>query len=93
VRGVDFAFSVPAYHSLLFLCSTETVPGTDFVEDFHKTIARMPRPEQGTPPVTTKGNKVEIASTVVASQRVAHRRKTRTLKTEGCGTPSSTYMG
>jgi hypothetical protein len=67
----------------------EFVPGTDFVEYLYETISRSPRPKIWTAPVTTESDEVEITVAIVASQRVAHRRKTRTLKPEGCGTQVS----
>ena len=72
----------------------ESVSGTYFIKYFHKAIAHTPCPQKRAPTVTTKSHKVEIASSAMASQRNAHRRKTRTLKPEGCGTPPSPiYMG
>ncbi len=64
----------------------EFVAGTHFVEYLYETIARSPRSEKGTPAIATESHEVEVAAAVMASQGVAHRRKTRTLKTEGCGT-------
>jgi hypothetical protein len=65
---------------------SEAISRPYFLQDFHKPIPRPPRPQEGSSAVAAESNKVEIASPVIASQRVAHRRKTRTLKTEGCGT-------
>jgi len=64
----------------------ESMPGTYLVKYSHKAIARAPRSEERASAVTTKGHEVKITAAIMASQGVAHRRKTRTLKTEGCGT-------
>jgi len=45
----------------------ETVSGTHFVKHSHEAIAGVPRPEEWASPVTTEGNKVEVASSVMAS--------------------------
>jgi hypothetical protein len=45
----------------------ESVSGTHFGKHSHEAIACVPRPEEWTSPVTTEGNKVEVASSVLAS--------------------------
>jgi hypothetical protein len=62
------------------------VPGTHFVKYSHKTIARPPRPKKRATAVATERDEVEITLSVMTPQRDAHRRRTRTLETEGCGT-------
>jgi len=66
----------------------EAVPVAHLVENFDKAFPRSPRPEKGTPPVAAKRDEMKIASPVKLLQGIAHRRKTRTLKIEGCGTRS-----
>jgi len=62
------------------------VPGTHFVKDSHEAIARAPRSKKRAAPVAAESDEVEITSSEITPQRVAHGRTTRTLKTEGCGT-------
>jgi hypothetical protein len=65
----------------------EFVPRTHLVEYFYKPIACASRTQEWAATVTTKRNEVEIASSVEALQRVAHRSQTRTLENpQGCGT-------
>jgi hypothetical protein len=52
-------------------------------------LSRSRCPEIWTAPVATESHEVEITVAIVASQRVAHQSKTRTLKPEGSGTQVS----
>jgi hypothetical protein len=45
----------------------ESVSGTHFVKHSHEVIACVPRSEEWASPVATEGNKVEVASSVMAS--------------------------
>lgn len=67
----------------------EFVPGAHLVEYFYKPIACASRSQEWAATLTTKGNEVEIASSVVALQRVAHRSKTRTLEIHKGAAPTS----
>jgi hypothetical protein len=73
--------------------NVKSVPRTHFIEYLYKAIARPPRSKKRTSPITTEGHEVKIAQSVITPQRVAHRRKTRTLKTAGCGTQASCLQG
>src|SRR5712692_1524560 len=44
------------------------------------------------PAVTTEGDEVEISASVIARQRVTHRRKTRTLKNQRVRHPPPPYL-
>jgi hypothetical protein len=68
----------------------EFVPGAHTVEDFHKLVTGTPRSKKRSATVTTEGDEVEIASTVIAPQRVAHNRKTRTLENHKGAPPTPT---
>jgi hypothetical protein len=45
----------------------ESVSGTHFVQHSHEAIACVPRSEEWASPVTTEGNKVQVASSVMVS--------------------------
>jgi hypothetical protein len=64
----------------------KTVTGAYFVKDSHESVAHTPRPQMWMAPVTTESNKMQVAISVISPKRIAHRRRTRTLKPEGCGT-------
>jgi hypothetical protein len=64
----------------------ELMPAPHFIEYLNEAIPCSWLSKKWPAPITTEGHKVEITQSVVTPQRVAHRRKPRTLKTEGCGT-------
>jgi len=66
------------------------VLASNFIQDFYKLVPRSSGSKQRSSPITTEGNEMQIALSVMTFERIAHREKikTRTLKTEGCGTPS-----
>src|ERR1700730_3906149 len=73
----------------------EAMSRADLIQHFHKTMARTHCAQQWSAPVTTKGDKMKVASSVKTPQSVAHGGKIRPaekstpapLKTKGCGTP------
>jgi hypothetical protein len=69
------------------------VPCANFVKNPHEAISRADRAEIGAPPVTTEGDKMQVAASVESLQWMArdfHRSRAkvriRTLNPEGCGT-------
>jgi hypothetical protein len=66
---------------------SEGIFSTDFRQDGHEAIASPRGSEQGAPSETTEGDEVEITLSVAALQRVAHRRKTRTLEKRNGAAP------
>src|SRR5580693_1290374 len=73
---------------------TEPMSATNLIQNSHKAVPRPNRSQQGPPPITTEGDEMQIAMSVMPFERIAHREKTktRTLKPEGCGTPVSPSM-
>jgi hypothetical protein len=65
------------------------MPAANLVKNFNETITRLNRSKKWPPAVTTERTEMEIAAAVTSPERVPHRRKTRTLKSEGCGTQVS----
>ena len=70
--------------------NTKPMSAANFIQDFHKLIPRLNRSKQRSSPIATEGDEMQIALSVMTFERIAHREKikARTLKTEGCGTPS-----
>ena len=68
------------------------MPAANFIQDFHETVSPPSRSQQRSPSITTERNEMQITLPIVPFERVAHqgKTKTRTLKTEGCGTPAYT---
>ncbi len=68
------------------------MPAANFIQDFHEAVPRPSRTKKRSPSITTERNEMQITLPIVPFERVAHqgKTKTRTLKTEGCGTPAYT---
>ena len=68
------------------------MPAAYFIQDFHESVPRSSCSQQRSPSITTERNEMQITLPIVPFERIAHRgkTKTRTLKTEGCGTPAYT---
>jgi hypothetical protein len=45
----------------------------NFIQDFHKLIPRLSRSKQRSSPITTEGDEMQIASSVMTFERIAHR--------------------
>ena len=61
----------------------ELVPAANFLQDFHKLIARPSRSKQWPPPITTESNEMQIALSVMPSKSIAHPTKPAPLKPKG----------
>jgi hypothetical protein len=55
---------------------TKFVPSSDLVEYSHEAIPCALRSKKWAAAVTTEGDEMKIASSVITPQRVVHRRKT-----------------
>jgi hypothetical protein len=50
----------------------EGVLGALLIENLHKSVTRSPRTEKRPSAVTTKGDEVQVAPSVIAFKRIAH---------------------
>jgi hypothetical protein len=71
----------------------KTVMGSDFVQESRESVVRSPRSRIWTAPLTNERTKMQVSASVRSPKRKGHRRKTRTLKTEGCATRVSLPSG
>jgi hypothetical protein len=71
----------------------KSVPRTNIIQDIYEAVAGTHGSKVGKSPITTEGDEMKITRSIKSPQRIAFRFfhanrqvKTRTLKTEGCGT-------